>query len=457
MCLPTYNIFDELRHCEPGYKYQQNVMVWKQHTIAFFICEDALSSKREDGGRSLYKNDPVEDTFEKYENIDYVISINASPSNIGKFQLRERIFKRICKDHNVHAVYVNQVGSHDEVVYDGQSFIMNPEGKLLWVSEPLKECVDEVVIEHCKPVLMPSINCFKEKLYYEHAILGIKDFFHKQGFKKAVVACSGGIDSAVVLALAVDALGPENVEAITMPSKVSSAGSVDDSKTLCDNLGVNLYKFPIFTINDQFVDTYSNWLGALNGPVTKQNIQPKIRTMCAMAFSNENGHLFLNSSNKTELTFGYGTMYGDLGGAVSPLGDIWKDDVFALARYINKIKNREVIPVAIIDKIPSAELEVGQIDENDLGSYEVANAVGRLFIEQSMLSEEEKIICQITLKEKSNKEAVEKLIRRIDRNEHKRQQFGVIIRMRGKAFGMGRKMPIVQRHDNRNHPLLDLF
>ncbi len=305
---------------------------------------------------------------------------------------------------------------------------------------------------------MPDlINYCKEQLYYEHAIVGIKDFFLKQGFKKAVVACSGGIDSAVVLALAVDALGKDNVEAITMPSKVSSAGSVDDSETLCNNLGVKLHKFPIASVNENFVDTYSNWVGTLNGPVTKQNIQPKLRTMCAMAFSNENGHLFLNCSNKTELTFGYGTMYGDLAGAISPLGDVWKDDVFALARYINKIKHTEIIPNAIINKIPSAELEPGQIDENDLGSYEVANAVGRLFIEQSMLTQEEKIVCQITVRTKSSPDAVLKLLRRIDRNEHKRQQFGVIIRMRTKAFGSGRVMPIVQKHNYGNHPLLQLF
>lgn len=462
VCLPTYNIFDEYRHCEPGDKSQflnqKNVMMWKGKVFSFLICEDALSSDRDD--RSFYQYDPVKETLNCNEDMDYLITINASPSNLGKFQLRERIYKNIVKKYNITAVYVNQVGAQDEIIFDGQSFIMAPDGLFTYVCRELKEEVTEQNLNSTGRHWANSINYIKEKFHHDHLIYGLREFFHKQGFTKAVFGCSGGIDSAVIGYLASKALGPENVTAITIPSKISSLGSVGDSVTLCNNLGIQLKTFPIGDLFEHYLEVRKEAFGEYpRKGITRQNIQPKFRTMVQIDWANDNDALFLNCSNKSELTFGYGSISGDLEGSISVLGGIWKTDVFKLARYINKINGKEIIPEVIISKFPSAELEPGMKDTDSLPEYDIADCIGKLFIEQDHMDPEDIKFCQSYLRENSNKEEVEKAIDRIDRNQFKRNQFCSILRVNSKDFGVGRKYPIVHKYNvlKYGHPLLDLF
>ncbi len=455
--LPTYGIFDESRHFEPG--TEVNVFTYKGVKLGFLICEDMWNDKAITEEHSLYAHNPVKETVDAGAEI--LISINASPSNVGKPEYRLEKFAKIAENYKTPIIYVNQVGGNDDLVFDGTSFALNEDGDVLHVMKSFEE--DEQIFDTVRydGVLMlgyPTVEQSDEQwgkplpqmtpseFYFKQIVLGIRDYTRKVGFKKAVIASSGGVDSALVMALAVAALGAENVEAITMPSKVSSAGSVDDSVTLCKNLGIKLYTYPIAEGVATMMNGFDKAFGKSQKSLTVENLQARMRGMVLMAFSNEfDGFLPLTTGNKSECAVGYCTIYGDMNGGLAPIADLYKTEVWELCRYINKLRGKEIIPNVIIDKEPSAELYEGQKDTNQLPPYPVLDAVLLPYIEGNEVDPKILEACKKTVEEAGFKD-FEKIHGMVDRAEFKRRQAAPTIRVHQKAWGFGRRMPIAQRH-----------
>jgi len=454
--LPTYNIFDESRHFEPG--HDVCVYAYKDERLGFLICEDMWNDKALTN-KPLYTSNPVEDTVAAGAEI--IISINASPSNVGKPEYRVEKFAAIAKFHNIPIIYVNQVGGNDDLVFDGTSFAINEEGDVLHVLKSFEE--DDETFEtirydgrimlgyvsseqndalwgEFRPPMTPS------EFYYRQIVLGIRDYTRKCGFKKAAIASSGGVDSALVMALAVAALGAENVEAITMPSKVSSEGSWKDSETLCKNLGIKLHTFNIIDTFETMMEGFGKMTGVETKSLTKENTQARIRGTMLMAFTNQFTDFFpLTTGNKSECAVGYCTIYGDMNGGLAPIADLYKTEVWELCRYINKLAGKEVIPNVIIDKEPSAELYEGQKDTNNLPPYPVLDSVLIPYIEGNEVDPKILEKCRTTV-EAAGFTDFAKIHRMVDRAEFKRRQAAPTIRVHQKAWGFGRRMPIAQNH-----------
>lgn len=447
--LPTYNVFDERRHFEPGPDVARVLRVGDAQ-IGFLICEDGWNDEQKD-----YAVNPFQRVADAAP--DLVISINASPSNIGKREQRHQVFSSACRRHALPLVYVNQVGGHDQLVYDGASFVVNAKGEVVYESERFVpevrtlefDCasrefgttqgyaLDTVV----SPEGLPTME-----FYFRQIVLGLRDYARRCSFTKAVVGCSGGIDSALTLALAVKALGAENVVAITMPSEYSSEGSVSDSVTLCENLGITLITHPIRALVEAYRREFFTATGTRLEGLSLENLQARIRGTILMEYSNMFGHLLLTTGNKSETSVGYATLYGDTNGGLNLIGDLYKTEVFELCRHINEKAGREVIPVAIIDKPPSAELAPDQKDTDSLPPYETLDAILKVLIEGSRLAAQELSECEKVLEELGRTEEgsalVEKVRKMIARSEYKRRQAAPIIRVRSLAFGSGRQVPI---------------
>jgi NAD+ synthetase len=439
--LPTFNIFDEDRYFEPGklvgfHKY-------KGKKIGFLICEDAWNTSQ-----TLYSFDPVSELF-KYSP-DFVISINASPSEVNKQVKRYKIFSNISKKYNATIFYCNQVGTNDDISFDGSSFLVE-NGKLTYVCDSFFEETVTINPENKVNLLdrkeTRSDFDIKYEFIYNQLLQGIRDYIYKCGFKKAVVASSGGVDSALVLALAVEAIGKENVVAITMPSEISSTGSVTDSETLCNNLGIKLYSYPIKDNLKMLVSGFKDSFDGLNKSVTKENMQARIRGMILMAFSNEFNYIALGTGNKSEFAVGYCTLGGDMMNVLSVIGDLYKTEVWDLCRYINKRNNKEIIPEVIINKEPSAELYEGQKDTNQLPPYELLDAILIKTIERENIDWKTLDECnEIIKKYKFND--FNKIYSMIDKSEFKRRMAAPTIRVHSVAWGAGRRIPIVQKFNN---------
>ena len=440
--LPTYNIFDEARHFEPGTRTAPWMM--GDTKIGLLICEDAWN----DGDDPLYKDNPVEDLVKNGARI--LISLNASPSNLGKIEQRNRVFGDIARKHCVPIVYVNQVGAHDEIVFDGASFAMSNEGKVVSQLWAFFEGTCDVVFDgrdvyplSNHPPLPKPVD--PAAFAFEQLGLGLRDYLRKCGFNKVVVGSSGGIDSAVTIALAALNLGPENVTAITMPTRHSSSGSVKDSERLCRNLGVQLIHAPIDAQYQLEMRQFREDFGQEMDKIARENVQARLRGLHLMAFSNQTGALLLTTGNKSETSVGYSTLYGDMNGGLNLIGDLYKMEVYALARYINAWHGGEVIPDAIIEKAPSAELSSGQLDTDALPAYPVLDAILANYIEGDLLTPEEVAANEATVAEAGfDAEAVAKIRRMVDRAEFKRRQAAPIIRMHKRAFGGGRRLPIAR-------------
>lgn len=438
--LPTYNIFDEMRHFEPG----KLSGIWELNgvKIGFLICEDAWNDESTPG----YNQVPIHDLVENAA--DIFISINASPSDIQKQQERIDLLRNKSIKYGKPIVYVNQVGGNDELIFDGNSFAIDSSGKFMQLCDAFTE--SEGVINYQNNKITTSEKSISnqiknnEQLFYNQIIMGLRDYCKKCGFSSVIIGSSGGIDSALTLALAVDAIGPDNVIAITMPSHFSSSGSVDDSVDLCQNLGVKLHEISIKDAYDLAVNRFSKSYNQKPSKLTCENIQARIRGQILMEYSNHFGSMLLSTGNKSELSVGYATLYGDMNGGLNLLGDLYKMEVYSLSNYINELHGKEIIPQSIIDKEPSAELSDGQKDTDSLPPYPVLDAILRIYIEHELLSEDEikhgkKIITDSGFKE------VEKIIQMVDRAEYKRRQAPPIIRVHRKSFGIGRRLPIVQK------------
>lgn len=462
--LPTYNIFDEDRYFTEGAR--NNLCKFKGNTIAFFICEDIWPEKGE------VISEPVKNTPRV---ADVAISLNASPSNVGKLKDRYILSESMVSHLQCPHIYVNQFGGYDELVFDGNSFCMNSSGIVVSKSNKFAEDLVSINTElaeqkmsNGKFIVQSGETQIKEfepmDTLYHHAVIGIRDYVNKCEFHGVVIGSSGGIDSAMVMALACDAVGPENVVAITMPTQFSSDGSVSDSKTLCDNLGIKLFEHAIGdtfdNINGNFVKTFDAEKYGFG--VTQENMQARIRGTILMAYSNMFGNLVLSTGNKSEMSVGYATLYGDMNGGINPLGDMYKSEVYSLANHYNHIKGKEIIPLSIINKEPSAELAPDQVDSNSLVPYNILDKILQIYIEGDVMDSVKLNFIKYLLKiHMQNGEVTEedivKMVRLVIKSEYKRKQAPPIIRCQQKAFGFGRNLPVASNNNDDAVTILKKF
>ncbi len=446
--LPTYNIFDERRHFEPGPDVARVLRVGEVQ-IGLMICEDGWNDEGQDYGVNPFQR--LADAAP-----DLVVSINASPSNIGKREQRHAVFCKACAHHQLPLLYVNQVGGHDQLVYDGASFAVNAQGTVVYEAQRFAEEVMTLGFDAARQQFVgasgadlpavPLDGLPTMEFYRQQIVLGLKDYARRCGFTQAVVGCSGGIDSALTLALAVQALGAENVVGITMPSKFSSEGSVSDSVLLCRNLGIPLIEHPIKAMVAAFEATFGAAFGEALQGLPLENLQARVRGTTLMEYSNRFGHLLLTTGNKSEVSVGYCTLYGDTNGGLGLIGDLYKTEIFELCRHINTTAGRELIPAAIIEKPPSAELAPGQKDTDSLPPYEVLDEILKHLIEGDRLPQWERARADAAMERLRATPDGTALLTRVQkmiaRNEYKRRQAPPVLRVRGRAFGSGRQVPI---------------
>ncbi|MFM2170370.1 MAG: hypothetical protein RI957_599 [Verrucomicrobiota bacterium] len=424
--LPTYDVFDELRYFEPGERSE--CIEWNGHRIGVTICEDIWN---EDFlPRPLYDRDPVGELAA--EKIDLLLNLSASPFHAGKPALRRALIADVARNIKAPVVYCNAVGGNDELVFDGHSLVVTPEG----TTTQLEGFVEQVKTVDLQSVSECLVEITEPEQLYRALVLGMRDYAHKCGFHSVCLGLSGGIDSALTAVIAADALGAENVHGLTMPSPYSSRGSVDDSFQLARVLGISCREIGIASPFAAVKESLSDLFAGKKEDVTEENMQARIRGLYLMSFSNKFGHLLLTTGNKSELAVGYCTIYGDMCGGLAVISDLPKTKVYEVARWINR--EREIIPWNTIDKPPSAELRPDQKDQDTLPPYDVLDALLHRLIE---LQEDPEQVIAAGFEETM----VRWVQRRIDLNEWKRQQAAPGLRVTSKAFGIGRRMPIVQR------------
>lgn len=445
-CLPTYDVFDEDRYFEPANEW--NVVNYKGKKIAVTICEDIWNL----GNDPLYRYCPMDKLTAQEP--DFMINLSASPFDYTHEEDREAAVKANVIKYKIPMFYCNGVGSQTEIVFDGTSLVFDKNanlcGRLASFKEDMRSfilkddgSIEAGIIEPADKISDTDLNpsALEESMniahIYEALVMGIRDYFSKMGFKKAILGSSGGIDSAVTLALACKALGSENVHAILMPSPYSTSHSVSDAEQLSINLQNRYDIIPIKNIYEGFLHELKPFFKDMPFSIAEENIQSRTRGNLLMAMANKFGYILLNTSNKSELATGYGTLYGDMAGGLGVLGDCYKLQVYELAKYINK--DKEIIPVNIISKPPSAELRPGQKDSDSLPDYSVLDKILYQYIEQAKGPDEIK-------SQGFDAALVDRVLRMVNVNEYKRNQFCPIIRISPKAFGVGRRMPIVGKY-----------
>lgn len=427
--LPTYDVFDERRYFEPGESSEP--IVWKGHRIGVTICEDIWTENYLQ--RPFYDRDPVEELSAK--GIDLLLNLSASPFHLGKPLLRRAMIGGIARKTRVPVVYCNSIGANDQLVFDGHSLVTDRSGRVITQLPGFTEACR--VINPFSPVEEESLleSPDAEQLY-QALVLGVRDYVTKSGFSSVCLGLSGGIDSALTAAIAADALGPENVRGLTMPSPYSSRGSVDDSFALAKNLGIRCDEVPIRNAFEAVKATMQPVFEGKPEDVTEENMQARLRGIMLMSLSNKENHLLLTTGNKSELAVGYCTIYGDMCGGLAVISDLPKVKVYEVSRWINR--EREIIPWNTIDKPPSAELRPDQKDQDTLPPYEILDGILELYVEHQLSADE--------IISRGYEEATVRWVqRRVDFNEWKRHQAAPGLRVTSKAFGMGRRMPIVQR------------
>jgi NAD+ synthase (glutamine-hydrolysing) len=433
--LPNYDIFDEYRYFEPSREF--NCIDFNGRRIALTICEDLWNTFE----NPLYITRPMDILIQQHP--DLMINIAASPFAYKHDIERIEILSDNAARYKLPLLYVNNIGAQTELIFDGGSLAFDNDGKLLdempYFEENIKyydfDAEGHLTFQH-QPTLRTEKPGEIEQIH-KAIVLGIRDYFHKSGFKQAILGLSGGIDSAVVCALAVEALGPENVMAILLPSMFSSDHSIKDAEDLVKNLGCMSEIIPIKNVTEAFEHTLSPQFKDLPFNIAEENIQSRSRAVILMAMCNKFGYILLNTSNKSEAAVGYGTLYGDMCGGLSVIGDVYKTQVFELARYINR--DKEIIPLNSIVKPPSAELRPNQKDTDSLPEYDILDRIIADYVEGRYSSA---TITKMGYDEK----LVRKVIRLINISEHKRYQTPPILRVSPKAFGMGRRMPIVAKY-----------
>jgi len=431
--LPTYDVFDEQRYFEPAENI--NFFEFDGVRIGVTICEDVWNDRENHNGRR-YGSNPIPQIMEM--NPDVLVNLSASPFNIGKQGTREKLLGDIAGKYKVPVFYANQVGGNDDLVFDGRSCAFSAEGKLAARGHGFKE--DVVIVESdCSTGRIEEDDFCEEAEAWQAMVLGLRDYLGKTGFSKVVLGLSGGIDSALTAAVAAEALGAENVTGVLMPSPYSSKGSVDDSLDLVKNIGINCTTIPIDKLMGQFEESLADTFAGLPANVTEENIQSRIRGNLVMAISNKMGALLVTTGNKSELAVGYCTIYGDMAGGLAVISDLYKTLVFRVCRWLNEQGKGEVIPVAIIDKPPSAELRPDQKDEDSLPPYDVLDRIIELRVEGHKAESE--IIAETGF----DTETVQHVLRLIRISEFKRKQAAPGLKITSRAFGTGWRMPIACR------------
>jgi NAD+ synthetase len=425
--LPTYDVFDEDRYFEPATESDPVQLLGRNCGLT--ICEDVWVFPFLP--RRLYPRDPVRSLVVRGAEI--IFNISASPFNSGKPRQRLEMLAKLAAENARPLVYCNALGGNDQLIFDGNSLVFDAHGRCLAQLPGFQECVRVVDME--APGMDPAYSCEPEELHAA-LVLGLRDYAGKCGFKSVVLGLSGGIDSAVTAVIAAEALGPEAVHGVTMPTQFSSGGSVEDSRLLARSLGIHFYSIPIQRSFETFKEQFSGLFAGLPEDTAEENMQPRLRAMTLMALSNKFGHLLLTTGNKSELAVGYCTIYGDMAGGLAVISDVPKTKIYELARWINR--EREIIPADTITKPPSAELKPGQRDQDTLPPYELLDEILQLYVEEAMTARD--IIAR-----GFDEKTVRWVARRVDLNEWKREQAAPGLKVTGKAFGLGRRMPLAQR------------
>jgi len=434
MLLPTYDVFDELRHFAPAQK--QELLPFCGNQMALTICEDAWNDKHFWHHR-LYGVDPVEQLVKAGGN--FVLNISASPWHFGKRTTRRRMLAAIATEYKLPVVLVNSVGGNDSLIFDGSSLVIAPDGRVVAQAKSFEEDLvyfDSATLqgEVHEQVTGPEASA------YAALVLGTRDYVRKCGFQKVLVGLSGGIDSALAACIAADALGGENVMGVGLPTRFSSKGSIDDARALAQNLGMSFEVIPIQDIFEEYLKALRPAFAGCPEDVTEENIQSRIRGAVLMALSNKRGALVLSTGNKSELGVGYCTLYGDMVGGLAVISDVPKTLVYRLSRWINR--ERERIPRATLEKEPSAELRPNQRDTDTIPPYEVLDAILEDYVEDYKTAEE------IARARGFDLALVKNVVRMIERSEYKRQQAAPGLKITEKAFGMGRRFPIAQKPED---------
>lgn len=445
-CLPNYDVFDEYRYFEPAYNW--NVIEFKGKKLAVIICEDIWNL----GDNPLYRNCPMDELMKQQP--DIMLNLSASPFDYTHVEDRKAIVKLNIQKYKLPMLYCNCVGSQTEIVFDGASLVFDKEANLIRQLPLFEEAMEMFELKEdgtfVQPVLVSAIDLPNAELnpseldydlctaeIYSAIVMAVRDYFNKMGFTKAILGSSGGIDSAVTLVLACEALGKENVRAVLMPSQYSTAHSISDAEQLSKSLGNPYDTVPIKNIYESFLAELKPIYQNLPFSLAEENIQARTRGNLLMAIANKFGYILLNTSNKSELATGYGTLYGDMAGGLGVLGDCYKMQVYALAKYINR--NKEIIPQNILVKPPSAELRPGQKDSDSLPDYAILDRILYQYIERRQGPKEIKA-------QGFDAVLVDRILKLVNVNEYKRNQFCPIIRISPKAFGVGRRMPIVGKY-----------
>ncbi|MBI3209098.1 MAG: NAD+ synthase [Candidatus Solibacter usitatus] len=434
MLLPTYDVFDEGRYFESAER--EHIWTWRGRRIALTICEDAWNDKQF-WSRQLYERDPVAELAG--EGVYMLISINASPYNMGKRKLRREIFATTARKHCIPVVYVNEVGGNDQLVFDGSSFALDAQGRTLAACASFQEQI--LVFDIDAPPSAKNIcetHPKEAEAVYEALVLGTRDYIRKCGFGRVIIGLSGGIDSSITAAIAVDAVGAENVIGVSMPGPYSSEHSYADAEALARNLGI---RFEVSSINDAYrtiVKTLAPLFPGMPSDVTEENVQSRLRGLTLMALSNKFGALVLTTGNKSELAVGYCTLYGDMCGGLAVISDVPKTLVYEISRVANK-RHPGAIPESVFTKPPSAELRPDQKDTDSLPEYDVLDKILRAYVEEMQSPD------AIATSHSLPLELVRDIVNKVDRNEYKRQQAAPGLKVTTKAFGMGRRFPIAQR------------
>jgi NAD+ synthase/NAD+ synthase (glutamine-hydrolysing) len=431
MLLPTYDVFDELRNFAPAKK--QTLLGFCGKQMALTICEDAWNDKQF-WNRRLYGEDPVEELMRSGGN--FVLNISASPFWVGKRELRRDMLAAIARNYKAPVVMCNQIGGNDQLIFDGSSLVISPDGRLVAQAKSFEEDLVLFDPDSLTGDMHEQIEGIDASAYAA-LVLGTRDYVRKCGFQSTLIGLSGGVDSALTAAIAVEALGPENVMGIAMPSPYSSRSSIDDARELASNLGIRFEMIRINPIFEAYRQALKHAFTGYGEDVTEENLQARIRGTLLMALSNKFGSMVLSTGNKSEFGVGYCTLYGDMAGGLAVISDVPKTMVYRLSNYVNS--RRPVIPKSTIEKEPSAELRPGQKDSDTLPPYEVLDTILEDYIEDN------KSAAQIAQERKYDLELVKRVAYSIERNEYKRQQAPPSLKISEKAFGVGRRFPIAAK------------
>ena len=431
--LPTYDVFDEHRYFEPA--AERRVIEWRGVRLGLHICEDMWNSEQQ-AEFHMYGDNPVDELAA--DAADLFINISASPFSRGKHARRNQLIGEICRRHGIPFILANQAGANTEIIFDGDSRVHRADGALALCAPSFEEAL---LVWDTKGTYEPCALEHEDVAdLHDALVLGVRDYFEKTGFfAGALVGLSGGVDSAVTCALAVEAIGADSVVGITMPSRYSSQGSVDDSGVLAEALGIRFHRLSIEPAVGAFEEMLADLFAGTSRDVTEENIQARIRGVALMAYSNKFNYLLLSTGNKSESAVGYSTLYGDMNGGLAVISDVFKTEVYDLARYINRRADRAIIPDSTLDKPPSAELRPNQRDDDTLPPYPVLDRILRLYVEKRL--ELDAVVDHTGI----DRKLVQHVLRLVDQNEYKRRQAPPGLRVSEKAFGMGRRLPIVMR------------